>query len=172
MTHLRIGEPGRHLLAYNGDLDGLGPRPRLSVAHQGERCDLPGTMAGLTVLLQNWQDVLIERKPWCLSGTDNGQCAYRQGENTQTRHGKSPLANRVCALLNALSMIRNDYPSASDHFDRKDVGVAKSKAAFFASGLNANTELSKASRDRGAVKPSNLDGEMRKARLLPSGRGF
>ena len=69
-------------------------------------------------------------------------------------------------------MIRNDYPSASDDFDRKVVEVAKSKAAFFAAGLNANTEFSKPSCNQAAVKPSNLDGEMRKARLLPGGRGF
>jgi hypothetical protein len=57
-------------------------------------------------------------------------------------------------------MIRNDYPSAGDYFDRKVVQVMKSKAAFFATRLNANTEFFKASRDQRAVKSSNLDSEM------------
>jgi hypothetical protein len=57
-------------------------------------------------------------------------------------------------------MIRSDYPSASDDFDRKVVEVAKSKAAFFTDGLNANTEFSKAVRNRRSVKPSNLDCKM------------
>ena len=75
-------------------------------------------------------------------------------------------------------MVRNDYPggvlagSARDDFDRKVVQVAKSKGAFFAAGLNANAEFSQASRDHVAVKPSNLDAKMRKAGLLPVGRGF
>src|SRR5579862_2800066 len=89
MTHLWISEPGWHLLAHYGDLDGLSPRPRFSVAHQGERCDLPRAMAGLTVFLQNWQHVLLESNRWCRRTTDNGHCAYRHCEDTQTRHGKA-----------------------------------------------------------------------------------
>jgi hypothetical protein len=70
-------------------------------------------------------------------------------------------------------MVRNDYLGlASDDFDRKVVQVAKSKGAFFATGLNANTEFSQASRDQVAVKTGNFDAKMRKAGLLSGGRGF
>jgi hypothetical protein len=68
-------------------------------------------------------------------------------------------------------MVRNDY-SARHEFDWKVVQVAKSKGAFFAAGLNANAEFSQASRNQVAVKPGNLDAKMRKAGLLPDGRGF
>lgn len=66
-------------------------------------------------------------------------------------------------------MIRDDYPFANDDFDRKAAEVAKSKAALLATGFNSNAELSKPICDRGAVKPSNLAGEMRKSTLLPGG---
>jgi hypothetical protein len=70
-------------------------------------------------------------------------------------------------------MILNDHPvSAGDNFDRKVVQVAKSKRAFFAAGLNANTEFSQSSRDQIAVKPGDPDAKMRKSGLLPGGRAF
>jgi hypothetical protein len=70
-------------------------------------------------------------------------------------------------------MIRSDYPgSAGDDFNREVVQVAKSKSAFFAAGVNTNTEFSQSGRHQVAVKPGDLDAKMRKAGLLSGGRGF
>src|SRR5580698_2199736 len=77
------------------------------------------------------------------------------------------LLSRVWSFSSALSMIRNDYPSASNDFDWKAVRVAKSKAAFFAVRLNANAMVSKPSRDQVSLKTINLNGEMREAGHLP-----
>src|SRR5271165_4699584 len=60
MADLRIGEPGRHLAQHRGFLDGLGPRTRAVVAKERHRTRLAGPMARLAILLQDWQDILVE----------------------------------------------------------------------------------------------------------------
>jgi len=62
--------------------------------------------------------------------------------------------------------------SSGDDFHRKVVQVAKSEGAFFATCFNFDTELLKARSGHRAVKPCDLDAEMRKAGSLTSGRGL
>ncbi len=56
----RIGEPGRHLAAQHRGPDRLRPGPRALISQQRHRADLARTMAGLAVLLQDRQDILIK----------------------------------------------------------------------------------------------------------------
>ena len=57
----RIGEPRRHLLVGDRGFDRARPRPRLLVGQERHRRDFARPMAGLTVLLQHRQHVLVER---------------------------------------------------------------------------------------------------------------
>ena len=65
-----IGEPGRHLLRDHGGLDRARPRSGLLVGDERHRGDFAGAMAGLTVRLQDGQDVLVERGIVCAAAAD------------------------------------------------------------------------------------------------------
>ena len=61
MAVLRVGEPGRHLLRQDVFLYGFGPRARVFVRHQRERSDLARAMALLTMLLDDFLHIPMER---------------------------------------------------------------------------------------------------------------
>src|ERR1700694_4676608 len=85
MPILRIGEPGVHFLKDYGRLDRLGPRPRVLVTDQGHGGNLSGPMAALTVLLENWKDVLGERYGGRKIGCQNSR-PERQPHDNNAHH--------------------------------------------------------------------------------------
>src|SRR5262245_38242358 len=56
-----VREPGRHLLAQNGFLNRLGPWTCAFVGLKRHRCNLTGPVTVLTIRLEYWKDILIER---------------------------------------------------------------------------------------------------------------
>ena len=61
LTVRGIGEPRRHLPAFDLALDGTRPRPRVAEGQERHRRHLSGSMAGLAILLEDGEDVFAER---------------------------------------------------------------------------------------------------------------
>ena len=61
MSALWFGKPGWHLPRDDRGLDRLGPRAGVGKREQRHGCHFAGTMASLTVLLQDRENILAER---------------------------------------------------------------------------------------------------------------
>ena len=59
-AYMRIRKPWRHFFTEHRGLDRLCPGTRAVVCHERHRSDAAGSMAGLTVVLQNRQNIFIE----------------------------------------------------------------------------------------------------------------
>jgi hypothetical protein len=72
-----IGIPGRHLAQSDGLPDGTCPWAGGGVIKQRHWTYFAGTMAGLAVLLEDWEDVLVEVGS---VGGEERRCAYAESE--------------------------------------------------------------------------------------------
>src|SRR5207249_1530644 len=95
---MRIREPGWHLLTHHRRFDGLRPRPHAFIRQERHRRDAARAMTGLTVVLQDRQNILIKRDGGSLIGLSrrrrhlHSQCRYRreQNENENSSHTVLP----------------------------------------------------------------------------------
>ena len=96
----RVGEPGRHLPALDLGLHRSRPRPRVTEGDERHRRHLTGPMARLTVLLEDWEDVLAEGDRVVGGGRlamtrSDGHDSDETGGETIADHVDSPAYLRV-----------------------------------------------------------------------------
>ena len=61
MTDLRVGKPWRHFFRRGAACDRNVPLLRVLIGHQGHGADLAGAVARLATILQDRENVFIER---------------------------------------------------------------------------------------------------------------
>src|SRR5579862_476224 len=84
MAIFRIRKPWRHFFSDHCGLNRFGPRACVGVSEQRHRRNLARSMTGLAVLLQNREDVFLERGRCGPSG-----CSHQKTECRYTNHFQS-----------------------------------------------------------------------------------
>src|SRR5262245_38610942 len=91
MTEIGTREPWWHFLCDHCVLDRLSPRPSGFVGQKGHRRGLSRTMATLTILLKNGQDILCECRIRCHQRRTKRSCNCDHDQYSKaSRHDGSP----------------------------------------------------------------------------------
>ena len=109
----RIGVPRRHLPADDGPLHRRRPGTRVLVGQHRKRRRFARSMARLTILLEHWHHVFVERHGAGLRGGQGGQrderCAKESSEHSNLR--LSSLAEQYAVGWTRLRYLRRNGPS-------------------------------------------------------------